>query len=88
MKFDIGTRGIGWLSNLLHDVLQPEQGSEQTTAATRPGIGQLTRRGLAVVLSALMIMIPMGLGEAFAQSAPRVGDGDQQVAEGRGRETG
>jgi len=38
-------------------------------------------RGLAVVLSALMIMIPMGLGEAFAQSAPRVGDGDQQVAE-------
>ena len=33
-------------------------------------IGQLTRQGLAVVLSALMIMIPMVQGEAFAQSVP------------------
>ena len=46
--------------------LQPEQ----DVAATGQRIGQLTRQGLAVVLSALMIMIPMGLGEAFAQSVP------------------
>ena len=67
MKLDIGTRSTGRLRKMLHDILQPGQ----TTAVTGQSIGELTRRGLAVVLSALMIMIPMWQGEAFAQSVPK-----------------
>ncbi len=73
MKFDMGTRSTGRLRGVLHDILQPEQ----DVAATGQRIGQLTRQGLAVVLSALMIMIPMGLGEAFAQSVPMPPDAAQ-----------
>jgi hypothetical protein len=73
MKFDMGTRSTGWLRGVLRDILQPEQG----VAATGQRIGRLTRQGLAVVLSALMIMIPMGLGEAFAQSVPMPPDAAQ-----------
>ena len=65
MKFDLGTRSAGWWREILHDRSQ----SGQAAAAPKPEIGELTRQGLAVVLSALMIMIPMGQGEAFAQSA-------------------
>jgi hypothetical protein len=66
MKFDIGTRKAGWLKEMLHGILQPGQDA----AAAGQRIGQLTRQGLAVVLSALMIMIPMMQGDAFAQSVP------------------
>jgi hypothetical protein len=66
MKFDIGTRNTGWLREILRDILQPGRDA----AAKGQSIGQLTRQGLAVVLSALMIMIPMTQGEAFAQSPP------------------
>ncbi len=66
MKIDIGTRRNAWLREILHGILQPGQDA----VATGQRIGQLTRRGLAVVLSALMIMIPMMQGEAFAQSVP------------------
>ena len=47
------------------DVLRPEQ------AAMDAGrnVGQRIRRGLAVVLSALLLMIPMGQDVAFAQDA-------------------
>ena len=67
MKFDRGTRSAKWSREMLHGILQPEQ----TAAAPGQSIGQLTRRGLSVVLSALMIMIPMWQGEAFAQSNPQ-----------------
>ncbi len=80
MKFDIGTRSTGWLREMLHGILQPGQAA----AATGQRIGQLTRQGLAVVLSALMIMIPMGQGEAFAQSVPMPPDAAPPSATGRG----
>ena len=65
MKHDTGTRSTGGLQAILHNILWPWQ------AAGVPGqrLGEWTRRGLALVLSALMIMIPMQ-GAAFAQSAP------------------
>jgi len=74
---------------MVHDILQPEQDAQSVGQS----IGQWTRQGLAVVLSALMIMIPMGLGEAFGQSvpmpppaaepAPPVADGAQPVPQGQ-----
>jgi hypothetical protein len=66
MKFDIGTKGTGLLREILHDTLQPRL----RAASVGQRIGQLTRQGLAIVLSALMIMIPMGQDSAFAQSVP------------------
>ena len=66
MKFDTGTRGTGLLREILHDTLQPRL----RAASVGQRIGQLTRQGLAIVLSALMIMIPMGQDSAFAQSVP------------------
>ena len=66
MKFDIGTRGAGWLRESLRNVLRPGQ----VTAPTGQRFRDLTRQGLAVFLSALMIMIPMWQGTAFAQSVP------------------
>jgi hypothetical protein len=89
MKSVIGTRSTGWLREILHDILQPGQAA----AVTGQSVGQLTRQGLAVVLSALMIMIPMWQGEAFAQSVPMppnagppsppVADNGQQVPQGQ-----
>ncbi|MGA2963257.1 MAG: DUF3300 domain-containing protein [Candidatus Korobacteraceae bacterium] len=74
MKFDIGTRNTGWLKEMLHGILQPGR-----DVASGQRIGQLTRQGLAVVLSALMILIPMGLGEAFAESNPLDANDTQQA---------
>jgi hypothetical protein len=65
MKLDTD-KGTAWLREIMHNILQP--GPTATTAVQR--IGQRARQGLAVVLSALMIMIPMGQSNAFAQSAP------------------
>ena len=67
MRFDSAKRGAGWLGAVLYGILQPGQ----SEAATGWRVGQLTRQGLAVVLSALMIMVPMGQGNAFAQSVRR-----------------
>jgi len=50
----------------MHEVLQP--GPNARTASQV--LGQMTRQGLAVVLSALMVMIPMGQSQAFAQEMP------------------
>lgn len=66
MNFDTGTKHAGPVREILHYVLQPGPGAVSMTQR----VGQLTRQGLAVVLSALMIMIPMGQGNAFAQSFP------------------
>jgi hypothetical protein len=66
MKFNTGKYHTGWLRSFLYDILQPGQAE----AATVSRIGQLTRQGLAITLSALMIMIPMGQGDVFAQEAP------------------
>jgi hypothetical protein len=82
MKFDNDKRRTAWLGVILHDVLQPGQ------AATTVGqkIGQLMRQGLALVLSGLMIMIPMGQSSAFAQSAPGTPpspDNGQQAPQGQ-----
>ncbi len=66
MKFAIPTKSTEGFRGVLHGVLRPEQAA----AAIEPRIGQLIRQGLAVVLSALMIMVPMGQGTAFAQSEP------------------
>jgi hypothetical protein len=57
------------LSEILHEVLQPGQ-SARTAAQI---VGQASRQGVALVLSALMIMVPMGQSSAFAQSAPLPG---------------
>lgn len=75
MKFDTGTRVTGLLREILHDTLQP--GLRVASVGQR--IGQLTRRGLAIVLSAVMIMIPMGQDSAFAQSVPPPADNGQQA---------
>jgi len=69
MKFDKATRRTGWLREMLRGILQPGE----CAPATGQSVGQLTRRGLAMVLSALMIMVPMWQGEAFAQSVPMPG---------------
>jgi hypothetical protein len=66
MKFDTGTKITGLLKEILHDTLQPGL----RAASVGQKIGQLTRRGLAIVLSGVMIMIPMGQDSAFAQSVP------------------
>jgi hypothetical protein len=88
MKFNIGTKITGWLKQRLYDVPQPGQ----VAAVTGQRIGEWTRQGLAVVLSALMIMIPMGQGGAFAQSVPSpsseeyyppVADNGEQVPQGQ-----
>ena len=65
MKPNRGTRSAEWLRVVLHEFFWPRQ------ADGIPGqrFGRWTRQGLALVLSALMIMIPMQ-GAAFAQAAP------------------
>jgi hypothetical protein len=70
MRFNSANRGTGWLGAVLYGILQPGQ----SEAATGWRLGQLTRQGLAVVLSALMLLIPMGQSNAFAQSAPPPAD--------------
>jgi len=87
MKLDeIGTKSTGWLGDMAHDILQPRQ----TPVTAGQKLGQLSRQGLAVLLSALMIMIPMGQSGAFAQSAPPPGaeqapppDNGQQAPQGQ-----
>ncbi len=69
MKFFIRTRSTGGLTDILHGVFQPGQAA----AAMEPRIGLLIRQGLAIVLSAL-IMISLGQSAAFAQSAPLSND--------------
>ena len=65
-----GTRHTGWPGEML-----------QHLAITRERVGQWTRQGLVVVLSTLMIMIPIGQGEAFADSYPSSADYGQQSAQ-------
>lgn len=65
MNFNTDNQATEWLPELLGGILEPEQPKK----ATAWRIGQLTRHGLAVLLSAVMIMIPMGQ-DAFAQNAP------------------
>ena len=78
MNFNSANRGTGWLGAVLYGDLQPGQAE----AATGWRIGQLTRRGLAVVLSALMILVPMGQSQAFAQDAlPGVNQGAPPAAD-------
>jgi len=50
----------------MHEIFQP--GPSARTASQV--LGQAARHGLAMLLSALMIMIPMGQSQAFAQSMP------------------
>ena len=76
MNFDIATKSRSLLREILRDTFQPGQ----SAASTGQRIGQLTRQGLAMVLSALMIMIPMGQDSAFAQSAPPPAQANDQQA--------
>ena len=62
MKFMTGTKSADGFGGVLHGVLQ----SQRDTLTIAPQIGQMIRQGLAVVLSALMIMTQMGQ-QAFAQ---------------------
>lgn len=71
MKLDIRTSSTGWLM----DVLRPEQAA---MVAGR-SIGHWIRQGLAVVLSALLLMIPMGQGMAFGQGYPPPPVDTQQI---------
>jgi hypothetical protein len=68
MRFDSANRSTGWRGAVLYGILQP--GHSEAATGWRLGLGQLTRQGLAVVLSALMILVPMGQSNAFAQDAP------------------
>ncbi len=64
MRFTLGAKGTGGFGEILHGILQPAQRTMEQR------LGQLIRQGLAVVLSALIIVVPIGQGTAFAQSAP------------------
>ena len=74
MRFNSVTRDAGWLGAVLYGTLPP--GQSETATGWR--LGQITRQGLAVVLSALMILVPMGQANAFAQDAPPPADNGQQ----------
>jgi hypothetical protein len=79
MKFAIDMRSTGRFREILHGVLRPEQAK----AAMQMGFRQMIRQGLAVVLSVLMIMVPMGQGTAFAQDAPNEGQSAPAMADGQ-----
>ena len=87
MKFVIGSGSTSRLSGILQGILEPGQAAR----AMEKKLGQTIRQGLAVVLSTLMIMIPMGQGQAFAQepmpapaqSAPPATDGGPQAPQGQ-----
>ena len=66
MKLETGTRSSAWLRRTLHEILQPGE----AVPVAGQSIGQWTRQGIAIVLSALMIMIPLAQGNAFAQAPP------------------
>ena len=100
MKFKLANRGTGWLGAVLSGALLPQHansgraGDPVQPAPAEPAIGrqvgQAFRQGLAVLLSALMIMIPMGQSTAFAQEplpgvAPLEEQQDQQTAPASGR---
>jgi hypothetical protein len=63
MKFDIAKRSAGWLDAFLYGI----HPTEEADYAPRWRYARLGRQGLSLVLSALMIMIPMGQSNAFAQ---------------------
>jgi hypothetical protein len=73
MSFMTATKNTDGVGGVLLGVLQPQQ----DTPAIAPQIGELIRQGLAVVLSALMIMVPMGQ-QAFAQEALPIPPLEQQ----------
>ena len=66
MKLDKKDGSSGLPGDILQGVLQPAQGP----VSKGQQVGQMTRRGLAMVLSGLMILIPMGQADAFAQNTP------------------
>ena len=68
MKFETRTRSSAWLRRTMHEILQP--GEAVAVPVVGQSIGQWTRQGIAIVLSALMIMIPLAQGSAFAQAPP------------------
>jgi hypothetical protein len=65
MKNEMSSRSTRWLRDFLQKLPQPGQAA----AAVGRGIAQCTRQGLAVLLSALMVMIPLMQGDALAQSS-------------------
>jgi hypothetical protein len=70
MKFATSATHTVRVRDILHGILQPGQ-------ATQERLGQFIRQGLAVVLSALIIVVPMGQSMAFAQVAPAPTDNGQ-----------
>jgi hypothetical protein len=66
MKSEKETRKAGWFRAVLRDILWPREDA----GIPERRCGRWTRQGLAVVLSALMIMVPLWQSEAFAQSPP------------------
>jgi len=62
MKFSSGKKDTGWLTSLLYNPAQPE--------VARFSLAQLTQQSLAILISASLILIPMGQGAAYAQQAP------------------
>ncbi len=78
MKFDTGSQAHGWFRAILQGVLEPQP----SASLQWQQIGRSVRQLLALTLSVLMVMIPMGQGTAFAQSgqeqtAPPMDDGQQ-----------
>ena len=66
MRFDSEARNTGWRAFLRHLL-----GPGPAISCKGQRFGQTTRQGLALILSALMIIVPMGWGDAFAQTVPR-----------------
>ena len=73
MIFAIAASSTGRFRQILRAVLQPRQ----APVATEQKIGESIRRALVVVLSALMILVPMDQGVAFAQAPPNSPQGQQ-----------
>jgi len=72
------TFGNGTRSTALSEILNGSRQTGQAAMAVGQRVGQMIRRGLAIVLSALMIMIPMGQ-QAYAQE-PSPAPGAPQAA--------
>jgi hypothetical protein len=95
MKFDIANRGRSWFGAGQSGALSPQHANsgragdpvqpEPAEAAIGRQIGQALRQGLALLLSAALVMIPMGQSTAYAQQPlPGIAPLEEQQQEQQG----
>jgi len=81
MRFHNAQEDTGLLAGVACGVNMPVPGEGQIADAPRWRLIRFTRQGLALVLSSVMILIPMGQAPAFAQdSMPGVPPPNDQAA--------